>query len=407
MRVTRVLLGVLFVAILGFAAAFATFGFVPTASQNIVLSAPYLRGRIPLDPESSEWSVAPALSVLLSGQVFVTPQGGGTITDLTIRAFVNRSAVAVLVEWRDGTRDTATIRTEDFADAVAVQLVDIASGSAPFVCMGQAAFQTQIWHWRADRDPYAGGGLRLEDVYPDIYADWYPFENESDFYPALSVGNIVANETPVQVLVAGGAATIAPAGTATVFGAGTWEQGSWRVVFSRRLEPATSSEVPLRPGGRFAISLAAWNGSAGERDGMKATSTWIDLSLTAGPPVFVGDVLLIIFAFILLIILVLGFRRPKERGPASVDEPAREFEAPEERGESANDSGAGQSRREFLLLFGPGLAGLGVSAAVDGNLVARMAGSEGEGEDPAEWAAKRDALMAHFEDGYRKPNHLR
>ena len=394
--------GVLVAILIVVAAVLSYIGFVPTAAQNVVMSAPYVQGDVPLDPASDAWAAAPMLSVPLSGQIFVVPHGGGTITGLAARALVNDTAVSVLVEWRDGTRDVSIIRTEDFADSVAVQIIDASGGTPPFVCMGQTGFQTQIWQWRADRDPYAGGGLRLEDVYPNIYADWYPFENESDFYPSLYVGNVLMrqNETPVQVLVAGGAGTLAPADTVTVFGAGTWPSGSWRVVLSRKLAPAALSEVPLRLGQKFAISFAVWNGSAGERDGQKATSSWIDLYLY--PSSSITDrplIVAIIGVFLLAIIVVVLRQKPREPSPTT----RANVKAPEGTNEAHR-----RTRREFLGLLGPAATGLGVAAAaakIPGLAVLNPPAQDDA--NPLEWEDRRERMMGEFEEGYRKPRHLR
>lgn len=400
---------VLLLVLIAFAAASAAFGFVPTAAQNVVLTAAYTGGAVPLDPQAVKWFDAPALTVPLSGQIMLPPRGGGTVTTANVRALVNRSAIAILAEWHDPTKDVQLVRTEDFSDAFAVQIVDAGGKSAPFVCMGQTDFQTQIWQWRADRDPFAGGGLRLEDVYPDIYADYYPFVNESTFYPALDAGNIMVrqNETPVQVLVAGGAGTIAPAGTATVYGAGTWSDNTWKIVFSRKLEPASSAEVALRNGARFAISFAAWDGASGERDGMKSTSNWVDLDVQATSwfdVELLRPVVLAAFAFIILLVLIAAFRRRKketealERRPQYSSQDLEKMLAPEKEG---------RTRREFLGLLVPGAAGAGVSLVSGraGGAVAR-ATAEGE-EETAAWEERRARMMAEFEEGYRKPKHLR
>lgn len=392
------------------AAIFAGLGVIPTAAQNVVLSAPYLHGPVPLDPAAGAWGEAPALSVTLSGQMAVVPHGGGSISEVVARAYVNATALSILLEWRDATKDVSLIRTEDFADAAAVQIVDAAGGAPPYVCMGQTFFQTQIWQWRADRDPYAGGGLRLEDVYPNIYADFYPFQNESDFYPAPYVGNVLGppNATPVQVLVAGGAGTLTPADRATVYGAGRWEAGTWRVVFSRALANATSEEIALRSGMTFAISLAVWNGNAGDRDGQKSTSTWMDFDLrpTYFDPTPWRPFFLAALVGGLILLAVWGRRRmrgrikpPKKAAPYPSDVLDRAL-GREGSAEEPSD------RRRFLSAVGLAAAGLGVSA------FAKLPGSAAlvppsQEAEPIDGDARLRRLMDEFEEGYRKPRHLR
>lgn len=402
----------LLLVLIGLAAVSAAFGFVPTAAQNAVLTVAYVDGAVPLDPQASEWQQAPVLSVPLSGQMFLPPNGGGTVTGLSVRALANKTAVSILVEWADTTKDVELIRTEDFADAVAVQIVDAGGKTAPFVCMGQADFQTQIWQWRADRDPFAGGGLRLEDIYPNIYADWYPFQNESTFYPALYAGNVLMkqNVTPVQVLVSGGAGTIAPAGVATVYGAGAWSANSWKVTFSRKLQASSTSEIALRNDARFAISFAAWDGASGERDGMKSTSNWVDLAIQGPPKAFeLGPFQALIFAgfvFMILIVLIALFRRGKKGAEAPQEwsgytsEELREVLAPEKK--------EGTTRRAFLGLLAPGMAGAGLSLlSGPAKSLAKEATGPRPDDDSANWEQRRKKMMRDFEEGYRKPNHLR
>ncbi len=393
------------------AAWFTYAGAVPTAAQNVTLSAPYRHGEVPLDPESSEWDLAPALAVTLSGQMAVIPHGGGSVTGLVARALVNSTALSILLEWTDNTKGVDALRTQDFADAAAVQIVSAAGTYPPFVCMGQSAFQTQIWQWRADRDPYAGGGLQLEDVYPNIYADWYPFQNESDFYPAPYVGNVLGgpNETPVQVLVAGGAGTLTETGRASVYGAGTWANGTWRVVFSRPLATTGAEEVPLTTGATFAISFAIWDGNAGDRDGQKSTSTWIDFELSPWyfDPAPYRPLFLTGIAIVGLVVVLWARRRlrgrvrpPKPRGHYSsdtLDELLGWKETPEE------PSG----RRKLLGLMGIGAAGMAVDALSRRAGAAALAPSELSAEDTPPWPERRKRLMQEFDEGYLDPTHLR
>jgi hypothetical protein len=262
----------------------AIYGAIPTAAQNVVLTAAFVDGPLPLDPLSAGWSQRSPTSVPLTGQFIVTPTGGGSVPRLDARVVANGTGL-----------NTAGVERRQLGPPPNPGRGLRRLGGHPnrgrrrghttLRLHGAGQLPDQIWQWRADRDPLAGGNLDLEDIYPGIYADWYPFVNESTFYPARHVGNILVaqNETPVQVLVAGGAGTITPADVTTVYGAGRWEEGRWRLVFSRKLEPSSSSEVPLRLGGRFAISFAAWNGAAGDRDGLKATSSWMEFRLAESP----------------------------------------------------------------------------------------------------------------------------
>jgi complex iron-sulfur molybdoenzyme family reductase subunit gamma len=58
-----------------------------------------------------------------------------------------------------------------------------------------------------------------------------------------------------------------------------WKDGRWRVVMGRPLEVKEDS-IKLVAGGKKSIGVAAWEGSAGERGGVKAFSKeWRELVL--------------------------------------------------------------------------------------------------------------------------------
>src|SRR3990170_8855628 len=337
-------------------AAFATVLQVPlTAAQVVSLPAAYTSGTVPLDPVNAEWSAAVPLTVVLSAQLVQIPQGGGSVASLTARAMFNDSWFAILVEWQDATRDARTTGTSDFSDAVAVQLVSTSDGKPPYVCMGQVNFQTQVWHWKAERDLLAGGSMDIGEYYDDGYGDFYPFANESTFYPGIGSGNFLSmlNATPVQVLVAGGAGTLPSTDHRTVLGGGLWGGGTWRVVFARTLAAANRDEIRIAPGVPLVVSFAAWDGATQERNGQKSTSSWYEMPMSVPSPGGATDWLLraaIVVALLVVILLIFRGRREK-RVPLELPEGIitldRIPEEPEDRG-----------RRRFLQTSGVAAAGV-------------------------------------------------
>ena len=390
------------------AAALTAFQVPLTSGQAVSLPVKHTTGAVPLDPVSPAWADATPLAVPLTAQLVQIPQGGGHIPALTARAMFNDTYLAVQIEWRDATRDALTWGPEDFSDSVAIQIASTTDGMPPFVCMGQANFQTQIWHWKAERDPLAGGNLSLDQFYHEMYGDWYPFENESAWYPGLASGNWLSmlDATPVEVLVAGGAGTLASTDHRTVFGAGYWEAGTWRVVFVRTLVAANPDEVDMLPNAPMSVSFAAWDGSSGDRNGQKSVSTWYDMTAAVPGAGGLTDLIPRILLAVALIAVVLLFllRRRRREEVAAPDEP---------RGlEEIADAPQDADRRSFLkaggIVAAGSLAMTGPAKTVLGIATKAAPPADENSPDPEpDWPSKKRVIDDEFERGYRDPQHLR
>lgn len=385
--------------IVSLAGAFTILRVPLTAAQTVALPARFVDGAVPLDPVNAAWSEITPLTVVLSAQLVQIPQGGGNVPSLEARAVFNDTWLAILLEWPDATRDVTGSRTQDFSDAVAVQFVSTSDGQPPFVCMGQANFQTQVWHWKAERDPLANGAIDLGQYYDAAYGDWYPFETEPTFYPGAASGNFLSllNGTPVQVLVAGGAGTLASTDHKTVLGAGIWAEGKWSVVFARTLAEGNPDEIRISPGVPLAVSFAAWDGSVQERNGQKSTSSWYEMPLSVPTPGGDNDWLLraaVVVALFAVILLLVRGRRKKEirlELPEGITTLDRIPEEPEDRG-----------RRRFLQagsIAAAGVAALGLSKGLPDALEAE--------DDAPDWRERKRVIDGEFERGFRRPDHLR
>jgi hypothetical protein len=81
---------------------------------------------------------------------------------------------------------------------------------------------------------------------------------------------------------------------ATLGAQAVYDQGEWRVVFTRSLATAdTSNQLQFRAGRAIPVAFFAWDGSNGETGPRMAVSSWYFLSLdTPTPPrVFLSPVL--------------------------------------------------------------------------------------------------------------------
>lgn len=266
----------------------------PAVSQATSLVAMRIERAPSLDPGDSAWKRAPAVEVALTAQAVTYPFGGGTIPAVRAQAMHDGDTLFVRVVWDDQTEDTSTVAAEDFADAVAVQFPAIAASSAPAICMGQADGGVNIWQWRADSEqplPDAAG-----ELHADGYVDLYPSTDDL-FFPAREAGNPYARpDGPVQDLVAAGFGTLSPATERSVTGKGRRGRDEWAVVFARPFASGDQTRPTFDVGTSTDMALAAWNGDADDRNGQKAISSFLQLSLTAEvlPPAPRGDALVLL-----------------------------------------------------------------------------------------------------------------
>jgi complex iron-sulfur molybdoenzyme family reductase subunit gamma len=183
------------------------------------------------------------------------------------------------VQWSDATQDDTTTRVDDFADAVALEFPAKAAASVPSVCMGQADSGVNIWHWRADseateRDPNV--------VYPNSSVDQYVSKDDL-WYPARAAGNPFARVDigPVQTLVAQAFGTLSAADAQDVQGRGRYADGTWAVVFKRQFAGGNDDQATFSDSGETDMAFAIWNGSEGERNGMKSVSPFVTLKISS------------------------------------------------------------------------------------------------------------------------------
>ncbi len=258
------------------------------ASEGTALTAMQTNDAVPVrDPFDPFWNKIPKIEVPLSAQQVTPPMGGNRWT-LDARAVQDGTNLYVMVQWADGKPDRSVARPQDFTDAVAVQFPAVASQQVPAFCMGDPTATVNIWQWKAawQADVSRGfqGGVKRE--YPNAESDRYPFHDDPTFYPGRYVGNPFSETrrtSPVDNLVAGGFGTLTADPTALVNGWGAWRNGMWRVVFRRPLSVGREGNVELAADDWTDVAFAVWDGSAGERDGMKSVANFVTLHLSSSP----------------------------------------------------------------------------------------------------------------------------
>lgn len=253
------------------------------------------RVAIPDHPDSSEWQAAAPI------RVRVTPLWwrDESADYVTVRAIHDSENLALQLVWTDATNDHTAIRTEDFRDAVAVQMSP--ETAPPFIGMGAADSPVNIWMWKSERQVNLETAFQdIETVYPNIGIDSYPNSESSPleqparhaltlkssptYVTGWGAGNIVSDPTyplSAEDLNARGFGTLSacPLEHQAVAAFGRYDTSSYAVTFKRSLKAPHPNQMDLEPGSRISIAFAVWDGSKGDRDGKKCVTTWHELEI--------------------------------------------------------------------------------------------------------------------------------
>ncbi len=209
---------------------------------------------------------------------------------VTVQIAVGPKVAAFRFEWRDVQKDDDVVGPKTFRDAVALQFVPEGSPSdyigIPFIGMGDEENSVTIWHWKADWEADIAAGFR--DAVQNHEAAMDKMVRHADLtveelrLTGLAAGNplsIRTRESPVEALVANGFGTLTslPKADQTVTGRGTWRNGVWVAVMRQPLDSAGAP--PLRKRKSVPVAVAVWDGAAGDRNGQKAVSQWMELIL--------------------------------------------------------------------------------------------------------------------------------
>lgn len=293
----HILFGIIFLCAIAI-----TFSKTPLASsQGVSLVAGWVEGDLPVeDSDSSLWQQTTAVEIPLSAQNVAKPILLDTkIKSVTARALQNSTQLAILVEWADDTQDDSSVAMQDFRDAVALQF-PLAEGQ-PFYCMGQQGGNVNLWHWKADWQADITARKEMEDQYPNMHVDYYPYAESAEgklagvadytdqnYLPAQKAGNLLAAASlasPVEDLIAGGfgSLTSQPLEGQNVQGYGEWIDGRWQIIFSRELSSSEQDDISFSPGKTYSVAFAVWDGANEERNGQKSTSQWVSIQLKNSP----------------------------------------------------------------------------------------------------------------------------
>lgn len=192
-------------------------------SEDFLVTAAFIRGEIPPRPEAAEWGKARPVLVPLAGQVVLDPPSHWwipTAGSLSVRALWNGRDCGFLLEWDDPTGPESRP-----ADSALIQFA-ASPDLRPYFLFGRPDAPVQVWHWQA----------------PSAVEEW-----------------TVTGPDQIQATVPGFQV------------ASTWNDGRWHVLF----QGALTSPCGLAAGSFVPILFSVRDGANGERDHMRAISTWL------------------------------------------------------------------------------------------------------------------------------------
>ena len=184
------------------------------------------------DPSSAAWDDVAVSEFNLAPQVHWPDRlQEATVKSLKVRGLHDGQKIAILVEYQDP--------TEDPADAAALEFM-VGEKMAHFA-HGQEMLQVE------------GGPVNI----------WY-WKKESGKATDMS---------------AKGFKTLRPQDQQDVSATGVWQDGTWKVVFSRPLKTADEQDVQIEPGVWTNVAFAFWDGKlvegvVKEKGSQKAVSSW-------------------------------------------------------------------------------------------------------------------------------------
>jgi DMSO reductase family type II enzyme heme b subunit len=204
-----------------------------------------------LNPDAATWSsVKPMTMKLMGTPLGLQPTGAiqvawmgkkiGAVERVDIAAVHDGTNLAFRLEWASASESRTAVDNSDFPDAAAILLP--VTPDAVVATMGAPGAPVNAWYWRGDNDKGR---------------------------------NVVAE----------GIGTSRTADLTNVHTGSQWKNGRWQVVIARAMQIESAEPVAvLAPGEVSGFAVAVWDGSSGERAGIKAYSgEWQELEVDPLP----------------------------------------------------------------------------------------------------------------------------
>ena len=193
------------------------------------------------DPMSPAWNSVQPSEFKLSPQVHWQDRiQEVTVKSVKVRGMHNGEDLAILLEYQDPTEDAADASGLEFM--VGEKMAHFAHGQEMLLVEGGPV---NIWYWKKEN------GKAID-------------------------------------MSAKGFKTLRVQDQQDVSATGAWQDGTWRVVFSRSLQTGDEQDAQIQPGQWVSVAFAVWDGVVGEDGGVKekgsqkAVSSW--WSIRAEPP---------------------------------------------------------------------------------------------------------------------------
>ncbi len=179
---------------------------------------------------------------------------------LSVSAVHNYTHIAFKLSWSDPTQDVETPGGLDtFPDAVAIQF-PVSMAQLPYICMGTVDNPVNVIYWKA--------GSGVENLVAGAGYGLSPQQREALGLQATPTATLERLPPEAQVVIAYSA----------------YKGGKWEVIIVRPLGSTHPLMSSLARG--FSAAFAVWDGSKGERGGLKSTSSWtqFQLEIPRAPP---------------------------------------------------------------------------------------------------------------------------
>lgn len=264
---------------------------VAPAQEGLV--ARFVAQEIPLDVVATAplFAAATPLDIPLLPQMIAIPHGGGTVSQVSVRAIHNDRRLFLQFTWPDPQPNDGVFKYEEFSDAVAIQF-PVKSGIETNPFMGDAQNPVNIWQWKAAWEADRFRLRDVEQVYPNQHVDFYfeevyiwDHELKLAFMPGRAAGNLLSQpvrHSSVETLLAFGFGTVQSHERQDVQGTARWQDGRWVVVMARDLTAPGPHSVQFHPGAATVFNIAVWDGGNSDRGGQKSVSlNWWRLTLPA------------------------------------------------------------------------------------------------------------------------------
>ncbi|MBM4122217.1 MAG: hypothetical protein FJ249_06465 [Nitrospira sp.] len=205
------------------------------AQESVAVRAALVKDNLPAeDPTAAAWSSAPVSEFPLSPQVHWAPRiQEVTVKSVKVRGLHDGQQVSILLEWADPSEDP------DDAAALEFMVGDKKAHFAHGQPMGQVeGGPVNIWFWKN-------------------------------------------KDAKVLDMNAKGFGTLKAQDQQDVKGKGVYQNGTWKVIFTRSLStPDAEDDAQIKPGDFINIAFAIWDGKRDasgdlkEKGSQKAVSSW-------------------------------------------------------------------------------------------------------------------------------------